>query len=98
MKEDHPFVKWWIEKSGWHDFGKEWPDSLACSEGVLAIDAWNAALGEVDDAIVYDRLCVRQYTGKTARERTCVVCEGIVSKTDSSGRCNVCATTNSGKI
>lgn len=44
MNETHPFLKWWIDESGWHRAGKYWEASLGRAEGQLAIAAWNAAV------------------------------------------------------
>ena len=44
LHDDHPFVRWWITKSGWHQPAEDWKASLCCAEGRLAIDAWCGAL------------------------------------------------------
>jgi hypothetical protein len=49
----HPLNKFWRDKSGWHHTGAE-TVSEACSEGKLAVDAWNAAIDTAASCIVID--------------------------------------------
>ena len=46
--ELHPFVKWWIEESGYFRPCEDWRASLISPEGRAAMSAWNAALRDVD--------------------------------------------------
>lgn len=43
LTDDHPFVIWWINESGWHARGNDWRAELCLAEGVLAFQAWFAA-------------------------------------------------------
>jgi hypothetical protein len=40
LDENHPFIKFWIEKSGWHSTGEDWRDSEGTSEFNLAFDSF----------------------------------------------------------
>lgn len=53
MDETHPFVQWWMNYSRWHQSGEDWKASLCCSEGRLAIEAWNAAIQEASKGIAF---------------------------------------------
>lgn len=47
--DEHPFVRWWMEESGYYTSCTDWRASLVSPQGRAAIAAWNAALRDVDE-------------------------------------------------